>query len=64
MNEIRLLHPSASTLGQAASPCLEQQSEKTELFGELALREREGLEAYTVSPELAAARVISVNRLA
>jgi hypothetical protein len=55
-----LLHPSASTFGQAASPCLEQQSEKTELFGELTLVRREwAVAAYTVSPELTATLTIN-----
>src|SRR5436305_14152446 len=39
--EIRLLRPSAPTIGSHATPCLEQQSEKTELFGEPAQWTRE-----------------------
>jgi len=33
---IRLLGPSVATIGTLAAPGREQQSEKTELFGELA----------------------------
>jgi len=36
MRVIRLLGPSVSTFGSRAAPGREQQSEKTELFGELA----------------------------